>query len=140
MDYLRSTFGKSERLCSKKAIADLFEKGRSFFCFPFQVIWMEAAADLPYHAQVAISVSKKYFKRAVKRNLIKRRIRESYRKQKHMLYEFLEKEKLNIIFILIFKGEVVPEYSTTEKSVKDSVSKLIAELQNDLIKHKRIKG
>jgi len=90
---------------------------------------MEASADLPAPARMAVSVPKKHFKRAVKRNLIKRRIRESYRKQKHTLYEFLEKEKLNIIFILIFKGEIVPEYSTTEKSVKDSVDKLIAELR-----------
>ena len=142
MDYLRSTFSKNERLCSKKAIAELFDKGRSFYCLPFQVIWMEASDDLPAPAQMAVSVSKKSFKRAVKRNLIKRRIRESYRKQKHILYEFLEKEKLKIIFILIFKGEIIPEYSITEKSVKDSVDKLITYLQKDSGKQKQkeIKG
>jgi len=85
---------------------------------------------------MAISVSKKNFKRAVKRNLIKRRIRETYRKQKYILYEFLEQENLKIIFILIFKGETVPEYTATEKSVKDSIDKLVTELQKDLRKEK----
>ncbi len=123
------TFRKNERLCGKKSIAELFERGNSFFCFPFQVVWLKSSSDIHYPAQVAISVSKRNFKRAVKRNLIKRRIRETYRKQKHILYEFLEQENLKIIFILIYKGETIPEYAATEKAVKDSIEKLITEIR-----------
>lgn len=136
MDPLRSTFSKSERLCSKKSIAELFERGNSFFSFPFQVVWLKSSSEISSPAQVAISVSKRNFKRAVKRNLIKRRIRETYRKQKYILYEFLEQENLKIIFILIFKGETVPEYTATEKSVKDSIDKLVTEIRKDLRKEK----
>ena len=123
------TFRKSERLCSKKAIANLFEKGKSFYSFPFQVIWLEYPPLSQSPAQLAISVSKKNFKRAVERNLIKRRIRETYRKQKHTLYEFLEKRNLKILFILILKTDSVPEYAAVEKSVNDSLDKLMNEIK-----------
>ena len=126
MDSLRSTFRKSERLCSKKAISELFEKGNSFYTFPLQVVWLECSQDLTFPAQVAFSVSKRLFRRAVKRNLIKRRLRESYRKNKHLLYDILQKENRRINFIIIFKGETIPDYSETEKMVVTSLNKLVS--------------
>lgn len=65
------------------------------------------------------SVSKKGFKLAVKRNLIKRRIKEVYRKNKHILYNFLISENLKIIFIVIFKDNTIPGFTTVEKSLKE---------------------
>ncbi len=118
------TFRKSERLCSKKAIADLFGNGKSFYSFPFQIIWTIAESETEFPAQVAISVSKRIFRRAVKRNLIRRRIREAYRKNKHILYNFLVNNNTKIAFIIIFKDSSVPEYTDLEKSVCKSLTKL----------------
>jgi ribonuclease P protein component len=129
----KETFTKSERLCSKKALTELFENGRSFFSFPFQVIWIKSPSEIPYPAQVAISVSKKGFKQAVKRNLIKRRIREAYRKNKNVLYDFLISENQKIIFILIFKSSEIPEYSIIEKSLKSTISMFIRILRETSI-------
>jgi len=122
------TFRKTEKLCSKKAFEALFEKGNSFFIFPLQIIWLESPADIPVPSQVAFSVSKKYFKRAVKRNLIKRRIREAYRKNKHVLYEFLSGRGKKIIFIIIYKADVIPDYLSVEESVSLAIEKLISEI------------
>jgi ribonuclease P protein component len=128
MDSVRQTFKKGERLCSKKSIAELFEKGNSFYSFPFQVIWHVSSAETKFPAQVAISVSKKLFRRAVQRNLIKRRIRESYRKNKQILYDFLVKKESGLNLIIIFKGDTIPDYPETERSLKTALDKLINEL------------
>lgn len=75
------SFRKEERLYKKKQIEELFDKGSSFYLFPFKVLYLPNH-EQPHH-QVLISVSRRNFKRAVDRNLLKRRIRESYRQQKH---------------------------------------------------------
>lgn len=87
---------------------------------------MNAPSELPHPAQVAVTVSKRLFKRAVKRNLIKRRIREAYRKNKSSLYQFLEDNNTSIIFIIIYKSDTVADYSAIGKSVQDMLKKLSA--------------
>jgi ribonuclease P protein component len=79
------TFRKVERLTKEKSIQELFEKGSSFYLFPFKVFFL-VNPDQEYPVnQLLFSVSKKNFKRAVDRNLIKRRMREAYRLQKDAL-------------------------------------------------------
>ncbi|MFM8741460.1 MAG: ribonuclease P protein component [Cytophagales bacterium] len=69
---MKSTFKKEKRLSSKKQIEELFAKGFYFYLFPFKVVYLPAKTTV---TQVLISVSARSFKKAVDRNLIKRRIR-----------------------------------------------------------------
>lgn len=77
-------FGKEERLCSKKHIQELFKSGSSFYSFPYKVFFLPQEEANRLH-QVLISVPTRNFKKAVQRNLLKRRIREAYRLNKPKL-------------------------------------------------------
>lgn len=117
----KNKFSKSERLCSKKAIEALFQNGKSFYCSPFMIVWAYSNSDMPFPAQVAISIPKKGFKLAVTRNLIKRRTREAYRVNKANLYNILHSKEKKIVFTIIFRDNSIPDYITVEKSVKEMI-------------------
>ncbi|MBQ9169341.1 MAG: ribonuclease P protein component [Bacteroidaceae bacterium] len=82
-DLALHTFPKTERLCSRKALEELFGGGhRSVSAFPIRAVYMPNDVGA---VRVMVSVSKRYFKRAVRRNRIKRQLREAYRLQKELL-------------------------------------------------------
>lgn len=78
-------FRKEERLHGDKHIQELFDEGSSFYFFPFKVVFKENRDPEVRVHQVLFSVSKKNFKNAVDRNLLKRRMREAYRLNKNRL-------------------------------------------------------
>jgi ribonuclease P protein component len=127
MSSRKETFSKSERLCSRKTIAGLMDNGNVFYMPYYKVIWLKSGNEMPFPAQVAFSVPKRYFRHAVIRNLLKRKMREAYRKNKHILYDFLRSENTRIVFIVIFRDNPVPDYLTVEKSMQDLIAKLITE-------------
>ena len=97
---MAATLPKSERLCGKTAIAGLMDRGKGGVCGCLRYRFLPAeGADA---SRILISVPKRSFKRAVKRNLLKRRIREAYRLQKQLL-----PAPVDVMFIYLPK-EVLP--------------------------------
>nr|AIF26872.1 hypothetical protein [uncultured bacterium fosmid pJB135F11] len=113
---MRNTFDKSERLCSKKAIDDLFQGGqRSYAAYPVRVVFRHS--DTPEN-RILVSVSKRHFKRAVKRNRVKRQIREAYRLNRNLL----SSSGLDIAFLWL-SDDLYPSDIVTEK-VKNLLSRI----------------
>ncbi len=112
-----NTLCKEERLKSKILIEKMFAGGtsRSFSIFPLRVVYMPVdEQEVP--ASILVSVSKKRFKRAVKRNRVKRQVREAYRKNKHELLKLLEdKEQRLVIAFIYLSDELVPSFQLEDK-------------------------
>ena len=79
------TFPKHEKLCSEKITAQLFKEGKTEFLHPFKVFFLFDEQYTAAFPQVLFTVPKRQFKRAVDRNLIRRRCREAYRLNKYLL-------------------------------------------------------
>jgi ribonuclease P protein component len=111
------TLKKSERLSQEKLIQELFDKGSSFYLYPFKIFFIPSPATIN---KVMVTVPKSIFKRAVDRNTIKRRIREGYRLNKTRL---LPDKFFSIAYIYTAK-EILPSSFIHQKIVL-SFDKLI---------------
>jgi len=127
------TFSKEERLTSKKKIDHLFASGNGFNLYPFRVIWLFTKNhDENAPAQVLISVSKKKIKKAATRNLIKRRIREGYRKNKSGFYSFLTKNNIGCTFALVYIAADVALYKEIEQKIILVLQRLESEYEKSI--------
>ena len=123
------TFTKEERLCNKKLIDGLFHNGSSFLCYPFKVSWLAVDDPQLFPAQVMFSVAKKRYKRAVDRNLLKRRIREAYRLHKQQyLYSHLSDNDKKIVFSIGYIGKDITPYDFIEKKMLKLLSQLTEQI------------
>lgn len=115
---MRNTFKKDERLNSKLLIDSLFANGKSFFLYPYKVTYLEIKKDKGPTVQAMISVSKRNFTSAVKRNRIKRLIRESYRKNKLIVYEsYKDKPDTQLLIGIVYLAKTIETYSEIERKL-----------------------
>jgi ribonuclease P protein component len=125
------TFTKGEKLCSQKIIGEIFLTSRTFICFPLKVVWLNnVILTGSYPAQVAFSVPKKSFNKAHDRNLIRRKMRESYRNLKSGLYELLEQDRQKIVLMIIFVGKEEPSFSLVESAMAKILYRLGKEIKS----------
>ena len=106
---------KHEILRGKKSIKELFENGSSFFLYPFKVHFLPNPDA--QNNQVLFSVSKRNFKKAVDRNLLRRRIREAYRLNKNIL-TIDQKEQFSLSIALIYISKFKLPYKEIEDKLK----------------------
>jgi ribonuclease P protein component len=144
---MEHTFHRSERLKSEKTINNLFKGGQSFSCYPLRLVWSESIVEPPmaenpipssepfFPVQFSLSVPKRAFKRAHDRNLLRRRVRESYRLQKHNLYDLLKKtafeahKNKQFAFMVLYTAKEILPYSEIERGVKKMIFKFGKELE-----------
>ncbi len=121
------TLPKEERLHGKRAMDGLFaDAHNTFFCQPYQIFWQQVVALDTCPVQFAISVPKRRMKLAVKRNLIKRRTREAYRLNKHILTITVPKDK-QIRFMLVYLTGEIHSFATIDNAMKTILQKIAKE-------------
>lgn len=113
------TLPKKERLSSLILIEKLFSGGsKSLPAFPLRIVYMPVEGESLPTVSLLISVPKKRFKRAVKRNRVKRQIREAYRMHKTLLVQPLETAGLKAVIAFIWLDKELRSSSEIEEKVK----------------------
>ncbi len=118
---------KKERLCGKSVISELFNSNNSLFCYPFRCLWEAVPLDNSENNEsndnqptvsVLFSVPKRRVKHANKRNLVKRRMKESYRLNKHALVDSVNINNQSIHVALLYVSTDILDYHKIEAAIK----------------------
>lgn len=125
------TFKKTERLKSKKAIELLYTKGRQKSFFPLKVFVHKNQSPGPHPVRFMVSVPKKKIRSAVKRNRVKRLIREAWRLNKHLLYEEMRKKNLSADVMFLYLSGESPELRQLVKKLPAVFSFILLEITKD---------
>lgn len=120
---MKATFGKTERLKSKKEIDILFSDGKSISKYPIRLVYKKIDFKEKTTIRAGVSVSKRHFKKAVDRNFIKRLMRESYRKNKYIVPNTTHQ----FAFMFLYSGKEIPEYSLIESKIREILQKFVTQ-------------
>ena len=124
---MKFTLGKKERLKSKKLIEQLYAEGKSIKVFPFRMVFLQVQHTSDFPCQVGFSVPKRNFKLAVSRNRIKRLMRETYRLQKNIVYDKVDKP---YVFMISYIGKEEILYKDLFYKMEKLLDLMINETKN----------
>lgn len=125
---MRFTFPKKEKLKSKKLIEQLFVKGESISSYPIKLIYLKVELPIDVPIQAGVTVPKKNFKSAVKRNRIKRLLRESYRLNKAGVFNNREG---TFAFLFLYLGKEMPTAQQVEAQMKSVLEKFNKKISHE---------
>jgi len=117
-----NTLCKEERLSGKRVISNLFDNGQTFFLSPYKVFWTKIPETYSFPIRFTVSVPKRHLKRAVQRNLIKRRTREVFRTNKQILNATVTDGQVHLIVIYV-SDQLLP-YAELEESMKKILKRI----------------
>ena len=117
MEGARHTFSKAERVCGKASVSRRMNDGRWGSSLHLKYCLVPNGGTLN---RLLVSVPKRHFKRAVKRNLLKRRLRESYRLQKECL------TVTGVDFMLFYNSPEVLPFDVLYAEVGEILDKISA--------------
>lgn len=118
---------KRERVFGRSLVEKLFngEGSHAMSAFPLRLVYLPVERADDVFAKILISVPKRHFKRAVKRNRVKRQVREAYRQNKQLLADALgERRDVTIVLAFIWLADELYNSSEVEKKVKNLIQRL----------------
>lgn len=114
---------KNDRLSGKKNFDVLFSKGK-YVNVPLVRVLFLFQENEPFSAKAAFIVSKKKYKRAVDRNLLKRRMKEAYRILKPGLNQQLEAKKTGLMLAFIYQANHIASHEDIKLSMISLLEKI----------------
>jgi len=118
------SYGKKEKLKSRKRIDQLFTGGRSFSVFPLKVFYHFSDENVAGALQAGVGVSVRNFRKAVDRNRIKRLLREAYRLNKPPLFATISEKKKNAAVFFLYLGKELPELPLLNDKMRAALERL----------------
>ena len=125
---MSSKFPKKEKLKSEILIRGIFEEGKSITSYPLKLIYLDLKAPAKVKVQCGVTVPKRNFKSAVKRNRIKRLLRESYRLNKEQIFNNIEG---SFAFLFLYLGKEMPQYEEVEKQMRVILKQFLIRVTNE---------
>lgn len=117
---------KYERLNKENDIQTLFDKGEGVSVYPYRVIFLfQRDESRPVTCRVLVSVSKKRFRHAFKRNRVKRLMREAWRRNKAELYRICQKDNISVDVALVYTATVIHSYEEMLVKTKKAVQEIV---------------
>lgn len=120
-----NTFGKQEKLKSRKLIQQLFNSGKAISTHPLRLIYYLPEAPMDVPVKVGVSVSSRNFKKAVDRNRVKRLLREAYRLNKTVLLQHAEANNLQLTAFVLYTDKTLPDFAVVNQKMQVLLNKLI---------------
>lgn len=127
----RFGFGRKEKLKSRKEIEELFATGKSFPVFPLRIIFRFLPSGTGGSLKIGVSASKRYFKKAVDRNRIKRLLREAYRLQKQDLAGAVQEQNIEGFVFFMYTGKTIATFQEIMEAMKKSLDQLQKNLKKN---------
>jgi len=121
-------FSKKQKLCNETVIKELFFKGKSFTTSSIRLVWEKVNNEDEVAVKSIIVVPKKRIRLAVKRNIIRRRMIESYRLHKIEFENILKEMNLQLNIAIIYQKEKILPYKVVEQEIKLILERLRKEL------------
>lgn len=126
---LKFTYSKAEKLKSKKLFEQLFAEGKSIANYPLRLIYVKTVLKETISIKVGVTVSKRNFKSAVKRNRIKRILRESYRCNKSIVFN---NSNNNYALLFLYLGKEMPKSIAVEKKMISLLEKFTEKIGEEI--------
>jgi len=122
------SYGKKEKLKSRKLLKQVFSNGKSFTVFPIKMFYLRPDLQLDFPLKVGVGVSARNFKKAVERNRIKRLLREAYRTEKLPLHKYLKEHNCQAVIFLLYTDKILPDYAILKTKMPLVLEQLIKRL------------
>ena len=129
------SYGRKEKLKSRKQLAELFDTKQSLFLFPLKVFYLEPSQIQDSRVKAGVGVNSRNYKKAVDRNRIKRVLREAYRTNKLPLHEYLESHNKQLVVFFLYVDKLLPQQGVLQNKMPLIIQQLIKRLDENAPKN-----